>query len=214
MTTTTQTVVSPQTTTANISHPPLFKPERERPAGKIITLTMPEARLRQIAMEAIKEVGNFQFANSVRERTVFAIVHPQTLPSECEKPTIVLSHKADQMEFGMALGCGAYDYVACDMAGSIVKRLSLSVKDLLAGENNMRRFLVIGGIEKNACDLPKHEVDLIQQVVRGMPYKEIAARNDFHLQTVKNRISKLCKRLRVDNQAGLIGLAYRSGWAK
>ncbi|MEO1513718.1 MAG: response regulator transcription factor [Bacteroidota bacterium] len=100
-----------------------------------------------------------------------------------------------------------YEFNGIPMSPAIARK----AMNMLVGKESPRSQQKIARIDE-ATDLSKREIEILQQLVNGKKYKQIAEKLFISPLTVKKHVSNIYEKLHVSNRAQVIQLVHKRGW--
>ena len=148
-----------------------------------------------------------------------------------ETKVIVITGYDDAEQVFHALRAGASAYCPKDVTPESLVKTIQSVRDgyYVVGEKTMTHEDVmrwieekVGRIAGNPSDdaddlfipLSPREMEILEHVTRGLSNKEIAYKLGISHQTVKNHMTAILRKLRVDDRTQAAVYALRRGWVR
>jgi len=148
-----------------------------------------------------------------------------------ETKVIVITGYDDAEQVFHALRAGASAYCPKDVTPESLVKTIHSVRDgyYVVGEKTMTHEDVmrwieekVGRIAGNPSDdaddlfipLSPREMEILEHVTRGLSNKEIAYKLGISHQTVKNHMTAILRKLRVDDRTQAAVYALRRGWVR
>ncbi|HWR38545.1 MAG TPA: response regulator transcription factor [Patescibacteria group bacterium] len=142
-----------------------------------------------------------------------------------EAKIVMLTAIEDEEKLFAALQAGAEGYLLKDMEPeSFLRQLAVAAAGEMPIAPNLAQRLLrtfsggwqtskeVGG--ETARELTERQTDLLQMLVEGMTYKEIAARLNLKESTVKYHVKEILAKLQLGNRTQLITHALRQGLVK
>lgn len=148
-----------------------------------------------------------------------------------ETKVVVLTGYDDAEQVFHALRAGASAYCPKDVTPeSLVKTIHSVMNNLyVVGEKSMTHEEVIYWVEEKVgrivgvpiddademfVPLSPREMEILEHVTRGLSNKEIAHKLGISHQTVKNHMTAILRKLRVDDRTQAAVYALRRGWVR
>lgn len=186
----------------------------------------------EIAMELAVELDPDVILMDINLPTINGLQVTRKVKSQMpETKVVVLTGYDDAEQVFHALRAGASAYCPKDITPESLIKTIHAARDgmFVVGEKNMTHEEVVQWIEEKVgrltgtsfedseelfVPLSPREMEILEYVTRGLSNKEIAFKLGISHQTVKNHMTAILRKLRVDDRTQAAVYALRRGWVR
>ncbi|MCP4425555.1 MAG: response regulator transcription factor [Chloroflexi bacterium] len=191
-----------------------------------------EAADGEVALELVHEINPDVILMDINLPTINGLQVTRKIKGQLpDVKVIMITGYDDAEQVFHALRAGASAYCPKDITPEALTNIIHTVRDgsYVVGEKVMNHAEVIDWIEKKIgrfagplisdtedvfIPLSPREMEILEHVTRGMSNKEIAYKLGISHQTVKNHMTAILRKLRVDDRTQAAVYALRHGWVR
>jgi two-component system response regulator DegU len=191
-----------------------------------------EAADGEVALELVQEISPDVILMDINLPTMNGLQVTRKIKGQFSQIKIIMITGYDDVEQVFhALRSGASAYCPKDITPEALIDIIHTVKagDYVVGEKTMSYDEVlewveqkigrvagalISDVEEAFIPLSPREMEILEHVTRGMSNKEIAYKLGISHQTVKNHMTAILRKLRVDDRTQAAVYALRHGWVR
>ena len=191
-----------------------------------------EAADGEVAIELVHEINPDVILMDINLPTINGLQVTRKIKSQLpDVKVIMITGYDDAEQVFHALRSGASAYCPKDITPEALTNIIHTVRDgsYVVGEKTMDHNEVLDWIEQKIgrfagplisdtedlfVPLSPREMEILEHVTRGMSNKEIAYKLGISHQTVKNHMTAILRKLRVDDRTQAAVYALRHGWVR